>query len=471
MYSLYRKVFFMGIVLFLGVTGLFAQAPGVEWSRTYGGSDVDEAYSVQQTTDGGFIVAGYTKSYGAGSEDIWVIKTNFIGDTLWTRTFGCEYNDYGYSIKQTLDGGYIIAGYNAYEPYGFYLIKLNSSGDTLWTKTYGHAMATPAYSVQQTSDGGYIAVGQVSSWWSYYYLIKTDSLGYILWERSNYQGAVNSGGFSVQQTSDGGYIVAGRTDLLNPGPPDKVYLLKTDTLGIEDWSTTFGSDNDTSQAYSVQQTSDGGYIIAAGKNSNEIWLIKTNTNGDTIWTKTYEGATCGVGDPLVRQTPDGGFVVTGAKDGEVYLIRTDSLGNTLWTEKYGEGRGRSVQRTSDGGYIIAGTSGGDVYLIRTERDYTGIEEEEFSARVFFVSQCKPNPFTDKTMIKYSLPQSSRVRISVYNLLGQETRELVNQREQAGVHTVEWDSKDNTGEKVSSGVYILKIKAGKNKASRKLFLLR
>jgi len=155
------------------------------WTRTYGGDGADDGFSVEQTTDGGFILCGQTESFGAGSFDTWLIRTDSVGDTLWTRTLGGGGDDRGYSVQQTTDGGYVIAGYT--ESYGaggtdVWLIKTNTRGDTLWTRTFGGAKEDKGYSVQQTADGGYIIAGTTASFGaggSDVYLIKTDSLGSV----------------------------------------------------------------------------------------------------------------------------------------------------------------------------------------------------------------------------------------------------------------------------------------------------
>ena len=180
------------------------------WERNYGGADGDLGYSVQQTSDGGYVVAGYTVSFG-DSIQVYLIKTNATGDTLWTRTYGGTSDDYGYSVQQTMDTGYVIAGKtNSFGNfYQVYLIKTNSFGDTLWTRTYGGAGYDDGRSVQQTSDGGYIVAGWTNSFGdgNQVYLIKTNAQGDTLWTKA-YGGTDGDLGYSVQQTSDGGYIVA-----------------------------------------------------------------------------------------------------------------------------------------------------------------------------------------------------------------------------------------------------------------------
>jgi hypothetical protein len=256
------------------------------FQRTYGGNIDDRGYSIQQTSDGGYIIAGITNSFGAGNYDVYLIKTNSLGDTLWTHTYGGDIDDWGYSVQQTSDGGYIVAGHTSSfgaGPYDVYLIKTNSLGDTLWTRTYGGDFIDWGYSVQQTSDGGYIITGYNYSFADVtdVYLIKTNSVGDTIWTRT-YGGTSYDVGYSVQQTSGGGYIIAGYTSSFGAGNYD-VYLIKTNSVGDTLWTHTYGGTaNDV--GLSVQQTSDGGYIIAGITNSfrtgnYDVYLIKTNSNG------------------------------------------------------------------------------------------------------------------------------------------------------------------------------------------------
>ena len=359
----------------------------ITFQKTFGGTGVDEGQSVQQTTDGGYIISGATFSYGAGTVDVYLIKTNANGDALWTKTFGGTGDDLGNSVEQTTDGGYIIAGYT----YGFgagivdvYLIRTNATGDTLWTKTFGGTDQDFGYSVKQTTDSGFIIAGTTRSFGAGYediYLIKTNANGDTLWTKT-FGGAGEDIGYSVQQTSDGGYLIGGNSTSFGAGAKD-VYLIKTDVAGNIVWSKVFGgAANDIAQ--SVQQTSDGGYIIAGGANSfsvsTDVYLIKTNANGDTLWTKTYGGTSYDRAES-VHQTTDGGYIITGIILGcsscpaDVYLIRTNATGDTLWTKTFGstnEDFGFSVKQTTDGGYIIAGwtLSFGagiyDLYLLKTD---------------------------------------------------------------------------------------------------------
>ena len=361
------------------------------WTKTFGGSDYDGGYSVQQTSDGGYIIAGMTDSYGAGEHDVWLIKTDESGDTLWTKTFGGSEGDAGGCVQQTSDGGYVVVGYTrSYSAgdYDVWLIKTDESGDTLWTKTFGGSDSDVGNSVQQTSDGGYIIAGITEFygagepfWWNQdVWLIKTDESGNTLWTKT-FGGSGEDWGISVQQTTDGGYIITGRMESYLTAPED-VWLIKTDVLGDTLWTKTYGGSGDDGGS-SVQQTTDGGYIIAGGTESygagnSDVWLIKTDALGDTLWTKTFGGNGKEYGGS-VQQTSDGGYIIEGstesygAGNSDVWLIKTDASGDEVWTKTFGGSDwdgGGSVQQTFDGGYIVTGYTysygqgDSDVWLIR-----------------------------------------------------------------------------------------------------------
>jgi hypothetical protein len=264
----------------------FAQS---SWWRTYGGTSSDWGSSVHQTSDGGYIIIGATASVGAGYDDVYLIKTDAAGDTVWTRTYGGAGDDCGYSVQPTSGGGYIVTGSTSLHAY---LVKADASGDTLWTRTYGDTVWSAGNSVQQTTDGGYIVAGFAYSFrGNDFYLIKTDGSGDALWTRT-YGGADGDVANSVQQTTDGGYIIAGGTMSFGAGNLD-VYLVKTDSSGDTLWTRTYGGTS-YDEGYSVRQTLDSGYIIAGrtgsfGAGSADVYLIKTSASGDTLWTRTYGG--------------------------------------------------------------------------------------------------------------------------------------------------------------------------------------
>ena len=484
------------VILLFSMSPSYAQTT---FQRTFGGASDDYGYSVQQTSDGGYVITGSTSSFGAGGRDVYVIKTNSVGDTLWTRTYGGASDDYGQSVQQTPDGGYIIAGCTMSFGAGsddVYLIKTNSFGDTLWIKTYGGSNYDLGYSVQRTSDGGYVIAGITFSFGAGYgdvYLIKTNSVGDTLWTQS-YGGAATDCGYSVQQTSDGGYVIAGKTYNSQSGFRYDVYLIKTNSSGKALWTRTYGGTSDDF-GYSVRQTSDGGYVITGstssfGAGGDDMYLIKMNSLGDTLWTRTYGGASYDEAQS-VQQTSDGGYIIVGytysfgggGKD--VYIVKTNSVGATLWTRTYGgysEDYGYSVQQTSDSGYIIAGWSSSfgniyyyhaHVYLIKTDGNglITDVPVPKLRGipRDFVLKQNYPNPFNPSTTINYELPAESWVSLKVYNLFGQEVATLAEGKQEAGYKTVEWNASRQVG--IASGVYFYRLRAGSLTETKQLLLLK
>lgn len=259
------------------------------WTRVFGGDAPEIGHSVLQTQDGGYIVAGLKDTtYGAGLGAVWLIKTGANGDVVWANTYGGPAYEAGLSVQQTYDGGFIIAGYTESFGGGFddlYLVKTDANGDTIWTRALGGEYDDCGNSVQQTQDGGYVVVGSTESYGAGYldvWLVKTDANGDTLWTRT-FGGSDDDDGQSVQVTQDGGYIVAGRT-WPDGGSSAAVWLMKTDAEGVTVWTQTYGGAG-FDCGNSVRQTQDRGYIIVGnttsyGAGRKDVWLIKAGPNGE-----------------------------------------------------------------------------------------------------------------------------------------------------------------------------------------------
>ncbi len=285
------------------------------WKSTIDGPGNDEGVSIQETSDTGYIIVGKTDSYGSGNYDIWLIKTDSSGREQWNKTFGRSGLDEGYSVKETQDGGYIVAGkrlVSTKQGFDIWLIKMDRYGKEQWNKLIGLDFVwEEPYSIQETRDGGYIIAGSALSQKTNcmdILLVKTDSSGTVEWMNA-YRGVGWDAGKSVKETTDGGYIIVG----------DRYSrLLKTDQYGTEQWNKTFG-DCPEDRCNSVQETKDGGYIIGGWNScplkdggtyckSKGYWLIKADKFGNEQWNKTFYS---NGGSTFAQETKDGGYIIVG----------------------------------------------------------------------------------------------------------------------------------------------------------------
>ena len=289
-----------------------------QWDKTYGGTGYDEAKSIVQTMDGGYAIVGSTESYGAGFQDMWLVKTDSAGNKQWSKTYGGPASDFGESIRQTSDAGFILAGLTASYGAGgfdFWLIKVDSNGDKQWDKTLGGTSGDEAFSVIKTNDGGYAMVGVTASFgaggWDGW-IVKTDSSGNKQWSKT-YGGSNQDWIFSIVQTSDEGYAMAGETRSFGSGGND-FWLIRVDQFGNQQWSKTYGGINDE-DAKSITLTSDEGYLLAGstksfGKGGWDFWIVKTDSLGNEQWNKCFGGpsderASCAL------ETTDKGLMIVG----------------------------------------------------------------------------------------------------------------------------------------------------------------
>jgi hypothetical protein len=252
---------------------------------------------VEQTSDGGYIITGNVHFYSS-STDLWLVKTDSAGDTVWTRTYGADGEDCGHCVRQTSDTGYIVCGYSTHEMVKYmWLLKTDSQGDTVWTTNlpWMEAMGSPGelYSVQETSDSGYVMTGYIAvtlDGKTHLCVYKTDSAGDSLWYRYDWDwftdwDSTGGSGLSVKETSDTGLVITGHRSEFGV-PITDLWLLKTDYEGNHLWNRTYGG-SDEDMGNCVGETRDGGYIVVGatksfGAGGFDIWLLKTDANGDTL---------------------------------------------------------------------------------------------------------------------------------------------------------------------------------------------
>jgi uncharacterized delta-60 repeat protein len=323
------------ILAYLVIASVVPSPCYARWAKMYGGNDYDSARSVQQTSDGGYILAGDTFSFDSADRDFWTLKLDSYGNVEWQKAFDSGGYDEAYAIQETSDGGYVVAGRTESVGGGdFSILKLNGYGDVEWQKAYGGQYWDCAYSIQETSDEGFIVAGETGVFGATsgdFWVLKLNSDGDDAWWQGGWQrfygGALWDVAYAVQQTSDGGYVVAGRTESFGAGSGD-VWVLKLNMDGSVNWQKTYGG-NAVDKAHAIQQTSDGGYVVAGrtesfGAGSADFWVLKLNINGRINWQKTY-GVAAFEGAHAIRETADGRYVVAGFNF-DAYLFKVDANG-------------------------------------------------------------------------------------------------------------------------------------------------
>jgi hypothetical protein len=428
------------IVITIGVT---AQTP--EFYKTYGTpSSVDFGQSVCQTKDGGYIASGRSSSFGAGSEDVYLIKTDTKGDTLWSEQIGCGGNCYGYTIRVAPDNGYLVSGHTDCWGHGDcdgLFFKADSTGRIVWMTTYGTPVSEITSSFSFTNDKGYILIGYhgaISDVTGQVYLVKSDINGDTLWTKY-YGTEASTLGYYVCQTADTGYVFTGYSTNYGQGKAD-IILGKTDSKGNLQWWKTFGGDSDD-VAYCMQITKDGGYILAGytdsyGNGNSDGYVIKTDAEGNKLWAKTYGGPKLDRFNHI-ELTYDGGYILSGmtksygAGGADMYVVKIDSLGNQQWMQAYGDTADQvngGIKQCADSGYIIVGSSSNNcqptgnynVLLIKTDKNgavvtsVPNIQETTYSINPY------PNPFSQTET--FPIPdklQNRLISLVIYDATGNE----------------------------------------------------
>jgi hypothetical protein len=455
--------------------------PTIQWQKALGGSANDEASSIQATSDGGYVVAGKTLSSNGdvtqnhGLFDFWIVKLDHTGAVKWEKTFGGSHYDWPYAIRQTQDGGFIVAGYTRstdgdvsgnHGDRDAWVIKLSSLGTLEWQKALGGSSWDEAWSIEQTTDGGYIMAGRSSSndgdvsgnhngsldFW----VVKLSETGIIQWQRS-LGGSNEDTAHSIKQTTDGGYVVVGDTQSFdgdisgNNGDVD-FWVVKLSGLGDIEWQNSLGGTG-LDVASDVQETIDGyiacGYVgshntgdVTGHQGSFDYWVVKLTKNGELDWQKTLGGTDADWGRSIV-QTMDGKYVIVGetrSSDGDVsgnngiqviWTVKLSEIGEIIWKKTMGgtEGEGgQSLQQTSDEGFIIGGFSfsnngdvsgnhgNGDFWVVKLSPESVATHETHNTQTSRL--EIFPNPAWQSFTVHTS-SEDAMLHVTVSDLLGRE----------------------------------------------------
>ena len=370
--------------------------------KNYGGTQNERGYAVQQTSDGGYVIVGSSASYGAGGSDLWILKVDASGEFSWSKTYGGQGNDVGKDIVQTSDGGYIITGYTKSFSSGgdmdLWLIKTDANGESClyndggtctqnsskWVKSFGTSGNDYGNSVQETSEGDFIVAGKSGRIPSVF-VVKTNSLGEKIWENLYGTGPGDRGQYIIER-QDLGFLIVGKENPNNAD--DNLCLINIDTDGSEVWHSLYGGGSSDGGNH-VSEVSGGGFIIAGSTKSygngnwDDMWLVKTSTGGSMEWQKTYGGNYTEIGN-YVHEKVSGGYIITGSTESigqglyDIWVVSTDYTGNEIYSQTFGGNMDDKALRgsKSDNGELLIigytssfGNGGDDVLFIKIDPNY------------------------------------------------------------------------------------------------------
>jgi len=367
--------------------------PELVWHRTYGGNRWDAGLGVVETGDGGFVVSGITYSFGAGQSDFYILKIDGNGNRIWEKSFGGDGWDEGGHLVQSGDGGFVVGGYTSSFGLGEYdvcLLKIDREGNLVWYKTYGGPNCDYAFSITEGRDG-FLVAGETFSFGDPdpdAYFLKVDGEGSKVWERT-YGGNRSDCATCVIQTGDGGYLAGGYTSSFG-AVDDDAYLLKIDCEGGKVWERTYGGSGHDSVA-AIAKARDGHYLVVVRMDTlGDVLVLNIDPEGNVIWNRTYGGSGVDMAGGIAESI-DGGFVLAGATNSfgagsmDVYLLMIDNNGDLIWSKAYG-GRGEDsavgIARIGEGEFVVVGQTDSfgaedkDVYVLKI-RDESLIPIREF----------------------------------------------------------------------------------------------
>ncbi len=443
------------LLLFFVTSPGYSQLPSLQWQQSFGGTNGDILYSLEQTSDGGYLLGGYSLSGTNGNKtsvnfgtaglngDFWVVRLDASGNKLWDKTYGGTNDEPLFCLRATADGGFVlggssnsgISGNKSARRFGsrdFWVVKIDANGGKTWDASFGATGDDILFSLQQTSDGGYIlggysesgiggnktspnygTAGEDADFW----VVRLDANGTNLWDRT-YGGSGDDRLASLQEVAGGGFILAGSSSspASTNSPVDGTktgtnyggydyWIVRLDAAGNQLWDKSYGgSADDGALNVQIRQTTDGGFIVggesfsgvsgnktSASFGSSDYWVLRLDANGDKVWDRSY-GGTFNEALTALAQTADGGFMLGGLSDSGVsgnksstnygfsdcWLVRVNASGDKLWDQTYGgasqDGKlNVSLQPTSDGGWLLGGDSESGVSGIKTSASFGGAD--------------------------------------------------------------------------------------------------
>ncbi len=442
-----NKIIMKKLPLFLSflLASVFGYAQ-ITFERHYGGAANDGGSSVIQTDDGGYLIAAQTFSFGIGTSDIYIIKTNATGDEIWSKVYGGNGWDAPFQIKKTLDNKYIIAGttssYGAGSSDAF-LLKIDNNGDSLWFKTYGGIEDDGANSIEICADSGFIICGSTCSYsnvFSAVYLIKTNSNGNTIWTRTYEEKDYNNAACIIT-THDGGFLLAGITEMGGPTGADGL-VIRTNSNGDTLWMKIYGG-----LSYdifsSVCEDNNGNFLLCGTtynltSGSYDAYILKINSSGQEVWNKIYGGVSVDNASSI-KYTNDHAFIIAGSTESygvggkDVLLLKIDQNGDTLWSKTFGgisDDVAGCVQQTNDNGFIMAGYTksfgnNSDVYIIKTDANGHVAGIDDYSSSMNNIINAYPNPTNGQVNIKIPQQFGQTKTLEVFDCVGQKQFEKTN----------------------------------------------
>ncbi|MCB2229974.1 T9SS type A sorting domain-containing protein [bacterium] len=483
------------VVLILSIP---ASGQDILWETGYGGTLNETGAASCPAEANGLVLAGSTYSFGAGDFDIYVLRLDSLGDTLWSVTWGGTAADYGYDVTPSADGGFVVCG--STESFGnggrdLCLVKISSTGTVLWSRQIGGSANDVGASIRLLADSGFVVGGTTASSGAGYddfYLVRTDRNGIVQWQKT-YGGAGGESGAAVRAINggSGGFVLVGSTGSFGEGY-SSIYVVRTNTVGDTLWTSTYGGSR-ADLGQTIEIAPDGGFLIAGatasyGAGFYDCYLVRTDPDGVQLWHDWYGGAK---DDRAYSLCPlsDGGWMLAGTTESsgagkiDLYLTRLTSEGVVMWNRTLGGSESdyaRSIVSTDDGNLIAAGYSysyacgGSDVYLAKVRLDAMTSVFEQMSPVLpdhIELEQNYPNPFNASTTISFNLHQRASAQLTIYNVLGRAVRSFTQRSLSAGTYSVTWDGRDQSGTPVASGVYFYRLSTADYSVSKKMVLLK